>query len=119
MGEKAAKQSVTGAVIARRLAKRLPQLPEKEVTRAVQIIFECMTRALYAGQNVEIRGFGSFRVKQRAARKARNARTGAKVRVPAKRALGFRPGKEMRETFPQSEGAQPETVAAKTQRGQA
>ena len=53
--------------------------------------------ALCADDKVEIRGFGSFRIRQRNARTGRNPKTGAKVEVPAKRVPYFKPSKELRD----------------------
>jgi len=59
-------------------------------------MIEAMTKALAQGGKVEIRGFGNFTVRQRAARKARNPRTGEMVEVPAKRVPHFKPSNELK-----------------------
>jgi integration host factor subunit beta len=59
-------------------------------------MIETMTMALAQGGKVEIRGFGSFTVRQREARKARNPKTGDVVEVPAKRVPHFKLGKELK-----------------------
>ena len=63
----------------------------------VDAIITRITDALTAGDRVELRGFGAFSVKEQRARRGLNPRTGASVTVPAKTALAFKPGKEMRE----------------------
>ena len=68
---------------------------QKEAAQVVEIIFDCMVRALRAGDKVEIRGFGSFRTRARRARTARNPKTGARVEVPAKRIPFFKPSREV------------------------
>ena len=72
----------------------LTQLKTKEI---VQQTFDAIIDTLVQEERIELRNFGVFEVKQRAARKARNPRTGAKVEVPAKFVVTFKPGKEMEE----------------------
>jgi len=71
-------------------------LTKLQVANVVNAMIEAMTTALGQGGKVEIRGFGSFTVRQREARKARNPRTGEFVEVPAKRVLHVKPGKELK-----------------------
>ena len=73
---------------------QLTQLKTKEI---VQQTFDAIIDTLVEEERIELRNFGVFEVKQRAARKARNPRTGAKVEVPAKFVVTFKPGKEMEE----------------------
>lgn len=63
----------------------------------VDTIFDAVIGALKAGEKIEIRGFGSFRIRQRKPRIGRNPKTGAKVEVPAKRVPYFKPSKELRD----------------------
>ena len=72
----------------------LTQLKTKEI---VQKTFDAIIEALVTEGRIELRNFGVFEVKPRAARKARNPRTGDKVLVPAKYVVTFKPGKEMEE----------------------
>ena len=72
-------------------------LTKLQVSEVVDAMIEAMTRALAQGDKVEIRRFGNFTVRQRKARKARNPRTGEVVKVPAKRVLHFKPGKELKD----------------------
>jgi nucleoid DNA-binding protein len=72
----------------------LTQLKTKEI---VQKTFDAIVAALVEEKRIELRNFGVFEVKQRAARKARNPRTGEKVYVPEKFVVTFKPGKEMEE----------------------
>ena len=71
-------------------------LTKVQVGQVVDAMIEAMTRAVAQDGKVEIRGFGSFAVRQKEARKARNPRTGETVEVPAKRVPHFRPGKELK-----------------------
>lgn len=70
----------------------LTQLKTKEI---VQKTFDSIIEALVKEGRIELRNFGVFEVKKRAARKARNPRTGDKVHVPEKYVVTFKPGKEM------------------------
>ena len=72
-------------------------LKSREVNQCVKIIIDTMTRSLVNGQRVEIRGFGSFDVTNRAARIGRNPKTGVEVHIPAKVVPHFKVGKELRE----------------------
>ena len=74
----------------------LTQLKTKEV---VQKTFEAIIETLVSDpkHRIELRNFGVFEVKKRAARKARNPRTGDRVEVPEKYVVTFKPGKEMEE----------------------
>ena len=72
----------------------LPQVKTKQV---VQMTFDTVIEALQEEGRIELRNFGVFEVKRRAARKARNPRTGTEVEVPAKNIVTFKPGKEMLE----------------------
>jgi integration host factor subunit beta len=72
----------------------LTQLKTKEI---VQKTFDAIVETLVEERRIELRNFGVFEVKKRAARKARNPRTGAKVYVPEKYVVTFKPGKEMEE----------------------
>ena len=72
----------------------LTQLKTKEI---VQKTFDAIVETLVEDRRIELRNFGVFEVKRRAARKARNPRTGEKVFVPEKFVVTFKPGKEMEE----------------------
>jgi integration host factor subunit beta len=71
-------------------------IPLKESDDVVCAIFDSLARALRSGKKVEIRGFGSFRTRQRLGRIGRNPKTGAPVEVPPKRVAFFKPSKELR-----------------------
>lgn len=72
-------------------------LPKEVAALIVDTVFDSLASALDAGQGVEIRGFGSFRMKVRGATIRRNPKTGAKVQVGEKRVAVFRVGRELRE----------------------
>lgn len=76
---------------------KLAELQQKDVELALNCILEQMANALAQGERIEIRGFGSLDCRQRSPRIARNPMTGAAVNLPAKAAIHFKPGKEMRD----------------------
>lgn len=78
------------------VAQQYPRFSLREAEIMVNVVFDSMTEALAKGERIEIRGFGSFWVKQRLARDGRNPRTGAIVAVAAKRVPQFKVGKELR-----------------------
>jgi len=79
------------------VARRLPYLTLKDAGIIVDTIFESMADALAQGDGIEIRGVGSFKVKDRGEREGRNPRTGEIVHIPAKKLPLFRIGKELHE----------------------
>lgn len=72
-------------------------LNKREAEMIVNAIFDGIGQALLEGDRVEIRGFGSFTVREREAREARNPKSGEIVRIPAKKTPFFKTGKELRE----------------------
>jgi integration host factor subunit beta len=83
------------AELVSRIAQDL-DMTKKEVALIVNTVFKGISQSLARGDKVEIRGFGSFRVKQRGPRQGRNPRTGEPVQVPAKRVPYFRAGKDLK-----------------------
>ncbi len=69
----------------------------KEAEIIIDVIFDAITDTLVKGDRVEIRGFGSFKVKQRDARMGRNPKTGEEVQIQAKRVPSFKIGKKLLE----------------------
>ena len=76
---------------------RVTELPRKDSETVVETIFESIIGALQGGDRIEIRGFGSFRTRQRRGRTGRNPKTGAKVEVPPKKIPFFKPSKELKD----------------------
>ena len=72
-------------------------LTKKQTEVVVNTVFQSITDSLSDGKKVELRGFGSFRIRERNARVGRNPKSGAQVDVPAKRVPFFKAGKELRE----------------------
>jgi integration host factor subunit beta len=90
----------------------LGDLTRRDGEVIVDTLFESVIGALKSGDKIEIRGFGSFRTRQRNARTGRNPKTGAKVEVPAKRVPFFKPSKELRDSVNPS-GIKAKAVEAK------
>ena len=78
------------------VARLYPRYSRRDAEVVVNAVFGSMASTLRAGGRIEIRGFGSFIVKQRQGREGRNPRTGRIVSVPAKRVPFFKVGKELR-----------------------
>jgi integration host factor subunit beta len=76
---------------------RITELPRKESETIVETIFESIIESLQKGDKIEIRGFGSFRTRERRGRVGRNPKTGEKVEVPAKKIPFFKPSKELKD----------------------
>ncbi len=76
---------------------RVVEMTRKDSEVIVEAIFDSVVRALRTGDKIEIRGFGSFRTRQRQPRVGRNPKTGARVEVPAKRIPYFKPSKELKD----------------------
>src|ERR1700722_17822666 len=81
----------------------LGDLTRRDSAVIVETLFESVIHALKTGDKVEVRGFGSFRTRQRNSRTGRNPKTGAKVDVAAKRVPFFKPSKELRDLVNPSE----------------
>jgi len=76
---------------------RVTELTRKDAEVIVEAIFDSVVRSLREGDKIEIRGFGSFRTRQRQPRVGRNPKTGFRVEVPAKRIPFFKPSKELKD----------------------
>ena len=76
---------------------RNADLSKKDSEVIVQAFLDSIVESLKTGEKVELRGFGSFRLRERASREGRNPKTGEKVFVPAKKVPYFKPGKELKE----------------------
>jgi nucleoid DNA-binding protein len=71
-------------------------LTKKDIARIIDLFFEIIKDGLKDGKHIELRGFGTFEVKTREEREARNPKTGESVVVPKRRVPYFRPGKELK-----------------------
>ncbi len=93
---------------------RLVELTRKDSEVIVETIFDSIVHSLRAGDKIEIRGFGSFRTRQRKPRVGRNPKTGDRVEVPAKKIPFFKPSKELKDLVNTS-AAQPTSPASPSQ----
>jgi integration host factor subunit beta len=87
---------VTKAELVERVSDRI-KLTKKQTEIIVNTLFTSITDALTHGDKVELRGFGSFRVRRRQSRDGRNPKTGQSVSIPPKKVPFFKAGKELRE----------------------
>jgi len=87
---------MTKAELVEEVAKE-SDLTKKDAEVVVQTVLDSITVALQRGDGVELRGFGSFRIRSRSPRQGRNPKTGSNVSVPAKKVPHFKPGKELRD----------------------
>ena len=92
---------------------RAAELTKKDAERLVEIVFESIIDTLNQGEKIELRGFGSFRVRERGARRGRNPKTGDPVDIPAKRVPYFKPGKELKELINEDENGSGEAGEAR------
>lgn len=76
---------------------RVVEMTRKDSETIVETIFDSIVNSLHKGEKIEIRGFGSFRTRQRQPRVGRNPKTGSRVEVPSKRIPYFKPSKELRD----------------------
>jgi integration host factor subunit beta len=98
---------------------RLAELTRKDSEVIVDTIFDSVVRSLRVGDKIEIRGFGSFRTRQRKPRVGRNPKTGDRVEVPAKKIPFFKPSEELKDLVntsatPAAPAAAPPTPVAPT-----
>jgi integration host factor subunit beta len=87
---------MTKAELVERVAEKI-NLTKKQTETIVNILLNSITEALSNGDKVELRGFGSFRIRGRNPREGRNPKTGETVSIPAKKVPFFKAGKELRE----------------------
>lgn len=96
---------------------RITEVKRKEAEVIVETIFDSIMHALRGKDKVEIRGFGSFRTRQRRGRTGRNPKTGEKVEVPPKTIPFFKPSKDLKDLINQgsaSPGAEPGSTSGST-----
>jgi len=83
------------------IAKKL-DVSKQEAESGVNLFFDTIKEAILKGEEIEIRGFGSFRFRNRTSRSGRNPRTGKPVKVPPKKVLYFKPSKLLKELINKS-----------------
>src|SRR5499425_880946 len=84
---------------------RITDVTRRDSEVIVETIFDSIVHSLRAGDKIEIRGFGSFRTRQRNSRVGRNPKTGDRVEVPAKKIPFFKPSKELKDLVNGEQGA--------------
>lgn len=97
-------------------SKQLPQIAEKDIAAAVNMVIDEMGSTMQNGGRIEIRGFGSFSLHFRPPRKAHNPKTGEKLVTESKYAVHFKPGKDLRERVNASKHLPIKQVDAKDKR---
>lgn len=90
---------MTKSQLIEKIVDENPNLTKKEIEFIVNHVFSNIKDALGNGDKVEIRGFGSFKVRDKKAKIGRNPKTGEQVKVPPKKVPYFKPGKEIKETL--------------------
>jgi integration host factor subunit beta len=90
---------------------RVADLTKKHSEMIVETVFRTIIDALQRGEKIELRGFGSFRLRQREPRKGRNPKTGDRVDVPPKKVPYFKPGKELKELINREAAETPPSLA--------
>lgn len=73
------------------------EFSKKESAQIVDALFASIEEALAKGEKVQLIGFGTFEVRERAARKGRNPQTGAEIEIPASKVPAFKPGKALKD----------------------
>ena len=86
---------MTKAEIVEQISEKLG-MTKKDIARVVDLFFEIVKQGMKKDEHIELRGFGTFEVKTREEREARNPKTGESVVVPKRRVPYFRPGKELK-----------------------
>lgn len=75
------------------------ELSRKDAGRAVDAVFDIITKSLSEGEKVQLIGFGNFEIRERAARKGRNPQTGEEIEISASKVPAFKPGKAFKENI--------------------
>jgi integration host factor subunit beta len=91
---------------------RAVEMSRKDSEVIVETVFDSIVKTLRSGDKIEIRGFGSFRTRERKSRVGRNPKTGARVEVPAKKIPFFKPSKELKDVVNGTETAGPSAPPA-------
>lgn len=91
---------------------RVADLTKKDCEVIVDTVFRTIKEALHRGDKIELRGFGSFRLRRREPRRGRNPKTGDRVDVPPKRVPYFKPGKELKDLINRIDAEVPPAVEA-------
>ena len=107
---------MTKAVLVEEVAQ-VTDLTKKHAEVIVETVFRSIIDALHRGEKIELRGFGSFRLRQREPRRGRNPKTGDRVDVPPKKVPYFKPGKDLKELINHGPDETRQPVAASLSAG--
>jgi integration host factor subunit beta len=88
---------MTKAELVEKVSEKVDGLTKKQTEVIINTIFDSIKDALAGGDKIEIRGFGSFKIRSRKQREGRNPKTGTPVSVPSKKVPFFKAGKELKE----------------------
>ncbi len=86
--------SVVKSQILEQLKKNYPKFPKKNLEKALDLVFDEIINGLSKGNNVEIRGFGSFKIKKSKSREGRNPKNGIKINIPEKNKVQWKMSKD-------------------------
>ncbi|MFF2596969.1 HU family DNA-binding protein [Priestia megaterium] len=75
------------------------ELTKQDTKKAVDALFETISNTLANEEKIQLIGFGTFEVRERAARTGRNPQTGEEMKIPASKVPAFKPGKELKEAL--------------------
>lgn len=89
------------------LARKQSHLSHQDIESSIKLVLDQMGNALSSGERIEIRGFGSFALHYRKARRGRNPKTGENVQLESKYVPHFKPGKELRERVDEAKEKHP------------
>lgn len=106
-------EDMTKAEFLDNLAKRL-EISKQEGDRVLEAVLDTLRSALVNGEKIDLRGLGSFKIRESKSRQGRNPKTGETIVIPAKRSAAFKPGKELTVLLNQpheSPSPVPDTVA--------
>lgn len=93
--------AITKTDLANKLAETM-EISKKDTTQAITMLVDIITDALYEGEQVRISDFGTFEIRERAARTGHNPKTGEAIEIPASKAVGFKAAKALKEAVNQS-----------------
>lgn len=88
---------MTRSDLVKKLLEIYPDIGTENVEKIISIVFNKISSTLQSGDRIELRGFGSFSVRTRAAGEARNPKTGEKVAVSERKVVFFKPGKQLKD----------------------
>lgn len=92
--------AITKADLANKLSETM-EISKKDATQAITMLVDIIIDTLYEGEQVRIADFGTFEIRERAARTGRNPKTGESIEIPASKAVGFKAAKALKDAVNQ------------------